>query len=53
LIEFEQLVLEKKIFKNFQCIFTFSQLSPLGEGQFPSFEKLDFPPLRLICAKFG
>jgi hypothetical protein len=31
LIEFGQLVLEK-ILKNFQCIFTPSLLSPLGEG---------------------
>jgi hypothetical protein len=39
LIEFGQLVLEKKIFKNFRCIFTLSLLSPLGEGQSPSFEQ--------------
>jgi hypothetical protein len=32
LIEFGQLVLEKKIFKKFQCIFTLLLLSPLGEG---------------------
>jgi hypothetical protein len=38
LIEFRLLVLEKKILKNFQCIFTFSLLSPLGEGLSPSFE---------------
>jgi hypothetical protein len=38
LIEIGQLVLEKKIFKNFQCIFTLLWLSPLGEGQSPSFE---------------
>jgi hypothetical protein len=38
LIEFGQLVLEKKILKNFQCIFTVFLLSPLGEGQSPSFE---------------
>jgi hypothetical protein len=38
LIEFGQLVLEKKIFKNFQCIFTRLLLSPLEEGQLPSFE---------------
>jgi hypothetical protein len=38
LIEFGFLVLEK-IFKNFQCIFTLSLLSPLGEGLSPSFEQ--------------
>jgi hypothetical protein len=32
------LVLAKKIFKNFQCIFTLSLLSPLGEGLSPSFD---------------
>jgi hypothetical protein len=35
LIEIGLLVLE--ILKNFQCIFTLLQLSPLGEGQPPSF----------------
>jgi hypothetical protein len=39
LIEFGLLVLEKKIFKNFQCIFALSLLSPLGEGLSPSFEQ--------------
>jgi hypothetical protein len=38
LIEIGLLVLEKKIFKNFQCIFTFLLLSPHGKGQSPSFE---------------
>jgi hypothetical protein len=38
-VEFGLLVLEKKIFKNFQCIFTFLLLSPLGEGKSPSFEQ--------------
>ena len=42
LIEIGQLVLEK-IFKNFQCIFTFLLLSPLGEGQSPSFEQFRIP----------
>jgi hypothetical protein len=37
MIEFGLLVLEK-IFKIFQCIFTLSLLSPLGEGLSPSFE---------------
>ena len=37
LIEIGLLVLEKKIFKNFQCIFTLLWLSPLGEKQSPSF----------------
>jgi hypothetical protein len=39
LIEFGPFVLEKKIFKNFQCIFTLLLLSPLGEGLSPSFEQ--------------
>jgi hypothetical protein len=39
LIEFGLLVLEMKIFKNFHCIFTLLLLSPLGEGQSPSFEQ--------------
>jgi hypothetical protein len=43
LIEFGVLVLEK-IFENFQCIFTLSLLSPLGEGLSPSFEKFKSPP---------
>jgi hypothetical protein len=33
------LVLEKKIFKNFQCILTLLLLPPLGEGQSPLFEQ--------------
>jgi hypothetical protein len=44
LIEFGLLVLEKKIFKKIQCIFTLLLLSPLGEGQFPSFEQFLSPP---------
>jgi hypothetical protein len=39
LIEFGLLVLEKKIFEIFQCIFTLLLLSPLGEGQPTSFEQ--------------
>jgi hypothetical protein len=39
LIEFGLLVLEKKILKNFQVIFTLSLLSPLEEERFPSFEQ--------------
>jgi hypothetical protein len=39
LIEFGLLVLEKKILKDFQCIFTGLLLSPLGEGQSLSFEQ--------------
>jgi hypothetical protein len=39
LIEFGLLVLEKKILKNFQCISIVLLLSPLGEGQSPSFEQ--------------
>jgi hypothetical protein len=46
LIEFGQLVLEKNLrfFSNFQCIFTLSLLSPLGEGQSSSFEETESPP---------
>ena len=36
MIDFGLLVLEKKIFENFQCIFTLSLLFPLGEGLSPS-----------------
>jgi hypothetical protein len=43
LIEIGQLVLEKKIFKNFQCIFTLLWLSPLGVGRSPSFEQFRIP----------
>jgi hypothetical protein len=39
LIEFGLLVLEKKMFKKFQCIFTLSLLSPLGDGQSTSYEE--------------
>jgi hypothetical protein len=42
LIEIGLLVLEKKI-KNFQCIFTLLLLSPLGDGQPPSFEQFRIP----------
>jgi hypothetical protein len=45
LIEFGQLVLEKKIFKNFQCIFTLSLLSPLRVKGYPlHLKKLKSPP---------
>jgi hypothetical protein len=49
LIEFGLLVLKKKVFKNFQCIFTLSLLSPLGEGLSSS------NPLHpgMICANSG
>jgi hypothetical protein len=40
LIEFGLLVLGKKILKKFQCIFTLSLLSPLGEGLSPSLDNL-------------
>ena len=39
LVEIGSVVLEKKIFKFWQCIFAISQLSPLGKGQGPSFEQ--------------
>jgi hypothetical protein len=41
LIEFGLLVLAKKMFKIFQCIFTLSLLSPLGEGLSLYFNKLE------------
>jgi hypothetical protein len=43
LIEFGLLVLEKKIFKNFQCIFTLSLLSPLEMGYPLHLNKLESP----------
>jgi hypothetical protein len=43
LIEIDLLVLEKKIFLKFQNIFTHLLLSPLGEGQSPSFEQFRIP----------
>jgi hypothetical protein len=43
LIEFGLLVFDKKILKNFQCIFTLSLLSPFGEGLFPTFEQTWIP----------
>jgi hypothetical protein len=42
LIEIGLLVL-KKIFKHFQCIFTLLWLSPLGDGQSPLFEQFRIP----------
>jgi hypothetical protein len=52
LIEFDQLVLEKKIFKKFQCIFTLLLL----EMDNPLHLKKKFespPPKNDLCAKFG
>jgi hypothetical protein len=50
LIEIGLLVLEKKIFKNFHCIFTLLWLSPLEEGQSPSFEEFRIPsPKNDLC----
>jgi hypothetical protein len=43
LIEIGLLVLEKKIFKNLKCILTLLRLSPLVEGQSPSFEQFRIP----------
>jgi hypothetical protein len=37
------LLVQEKIFKNFQCIFTLFLLSPLGERQSPSFEQFRIP----------
>jgi hypothetical protein len=44
--EFGQLVLEKKIIKNFQCISTFSLLSPLGNGYPLHLNKLESPSFK-------
>jgi hypothetical protein len=44
------LVLEKKIFLNFQCIFT---LLPLEKGNPLHMNNLQSPPPRMICAKSG
>jgi hypothetical protein len=50
LIQFGLLVLEKKIFKNFQCIFTRSLLSTLGEGYHLPLNKLKSPlPKDNLC----
>ena len=43
LVEIGPVVLEKKIFKFCQCIFTISSLSPLGKGRGPSFEQIWIP----------
>jgi hypothetical protein len=53
-IEIGLLVLEKKILKNFQCIFTLSPLSSLGKGVCPLYEQ--YPNqlhLRMIYDNFG
>jgi hypothetical protein len=42
--EFGWLVLKKKSFKTFQCIFTLSLLSPLGQWLSPLFEKKTWIP---------
>jgi hypothetical protein len=50
LIDFGLLVLEKKILKKFQCIFTLSLLSPLGKGLSHSFKKFEYPsPKDNLC----
>ena len=38
-------------FKNFQCIFTFLLLSPLGDGRFPSFVQIWFKLAQWFCRK--
>jgi hypothetical protein len=42
-LEIGLLVLEKKIFKKFQSIFTLLLISPVGEKQSPSFEQFRIP----------
>jgi hypothetical protein len=44
LIEFGQLVLEKKIFKNFQCIFTLFYYLPLERDNPLHLNNLESPP---------
>jgi hypothetical protein len=44
LIEFGLLVLEKKIFKHFQCIFTLCYYLPLKKGYPLQLNKLESPP---------
>jgi hypothetical protein len=51
LIEIGLLVLEKKIFKNFQSIFTLLLLSPLGEGQSHLFEQFRIPSPQEVWLK--
>ena len=49
-----QMVMEKKNFKFWQCIFATSLSSPLGKGRGPSFEKkLNPPHQRMLCAPLG
>ena len=43
LVENGSVVLEKKIFKFHQCIFTISKLFPFGKGRGPSFEQTWIP----------
>ena len=43
LVEIGQVVLEKKIFKMCQCIFTISLLSTLGKRRGPSSEQTSIP----------
>ena len=45
----------RRFFECRQCIFAISQLSPLGKGRGPSFEKKNWNPLhpKMHCAKFG
>jgi hypothetical protein len=43
----------KDLFFKHQCIFTLLLLSPLGEGQFPSFEQTWIPSPRMIYGKSG
>ena len=43
LVEIGPLVLQMNIFLICQCIFTISQLSPLGKGLGPSFDQTRIP----------
>jgi hypothetical protein len=52
LFEIGLLILEKKMFKRIQYIFTLLVLSSLGEGQSFLFEQFRIRP-RIICAKSG
>ena len=49
MIEFGQLVLEKKIFKNFQCILLFSYYLPLEKDNPLHLNNLESPPKDDLC----
>jgi hypothetical protein len=52
-IEIGLLVLEKKIKKKFSVSLLFCYHPPLERGNPLHLNELEFPPPRMICAKFG